>query len=238
MPSPRAELATARVVSVATIVLAVGLLLVSTLVLWDDFQERRDQRAMIDAGSMTALQDAQADLDIDVTRSLEGVAASGAELAERLSNSADRAPVALKAAVIEQRLSRTLPSLDRVIFQDTVNQVVGVDRFGSPTLSPENLGFDINAVRDRSEAFSDDQGGIFISDGFAAYFPVGEAGEQGWAVLILRSNTLAVGSKFERFADPGTVEPSITNDGEQSTMTAAIPFLETRSPSTDLPDAS
>ena len=226
MSSPRAEFSTARLVSVATIVLAVGLLIVSSLVLFDDFRERRDQRALIADSSIDALQADLEELEGDITRSLQAADAAGLDLAQRLDESEGSSSIALASAVNESELGRTLPSLDRVIYQDAVAQVAGVDRFGSQTTSPEAAGFNLNVAIGRSstEPFTSDQGQVFVSDGFAAYYPVGENASKGWVVLILRGDELAVDSRFERLANPGTVESSIENDGANSNLTVATPF--------------
>ncbi len=226
MSSPRAEFSTARLVSAATAVLAVGLLIVSSLVLFDDYRERRDQRALIAQGSEDALQESLDELEGDLARSLGAAENAGLELAAFLDDAEGSSNVTLSSAVLESQVSRTLPALDRVIYQDSVAQVVGVDRFGSPTTSPEGAGFNNQAAMNRSAAapFTNDQGQVFVSDGFAAYFPVGEGAEKGWVVLILHGNKLAVDSSFDRLAQAGTVERAITNDGANAELTAAVPF--------------
>ena len=194
MSSPRAEFSTARLVSVATIVLAFGLLIVSALVLFDDFQERRDQRALIVDSSEDALQDDLQELEVDITRSLQTAEDAGIALAQRLDDAEGSSEVALASAVIESAVGRTLPALDRVIYQDAVAQASGVDKFGSQTTSPEAAGFDLNVANGRAgtEPFTSDQGKVFVSDGFAAYYPVGQDASEGWLVLILSGNELAV----------------------------------------------
>ncbi len=226
MSSPRAEFTTARLVSAATIILAVGLLLVSSLVLFDDFRERRDQRALIAASSDDALQDDLAELEGDIARSLSVADEAGADLAQRLDEAEGASTVALSAAVIESAVGRTLPALDRVIFQDAVAQATGVDRFGSQTPSPEAAGFDLNVANGRSvaEPFTADTGRVFVSDGFGAYYPVGQNAIKGWVVLILRGDELAVDSTFDRLARGGAVESSISYDGADANMTVAVPF--------------
>lgn len=226
MPSPRAEFSTARLVSVATIVLAFGLLIVSSLVLLDDYQERRDQRALIADSSEDALQDDLDELKADITRSLQTAEDAGIDLAQRLDDAEGSSGVALAAAVIESALGRTLPALDRVIYQDAVAQASGVDKFGSQTTSPEAAGFDLNVASGRANAepFTSAQGKVFVSNGFAAYYPVAEDASKGWVVLILSGNELAVDSRFERLASSGAVESGITYNGAQASLTASVPF--------------
>jgi len=228
MPSPRAELTTARVVSVATIVLAVGLLIVSSLVLFDDYRDRRDERALADTSSIEALQESQVELEGDLERSLNAAVEAGRALADRIAEARLPSNVALSSAVQEESLSRTLPALDRVIYQDAVNELAGVDRFGSPTTNPVNQGFDPSVLQGRSgsEPFSDAQGQLFISDGFASYFPVGEDASRGWVVLILRGNALAVDSRYTQLAAPGAVEAGIENVGGDSRISVAVPYTD------------
>jgi len=226
MSSPRAEFSTARLVLVATIVLAFGLLIVSSLVLFDDYQERRDQRALIVNSSEEALQDDLQELEGDLDRSLRTAEDAGIDLAQRLDDAEGSSGVALASAVIESAVGRILPALDRVIYQDAVAQASGVDRFGSQTTSPEAAGFDLNVAigRASAEPFTSDQGKVFVSDGFAAYYPVGEGASKGWVVLILSGNVLAVDSSFERLARGGAVGSDITYDGADANLTASVPF--------------
>jgi len=228
MPSPRSEFSTARVVSAATIFLAIGLLLLSALVLYDDFKERRDQRARVEAVSVDALADSLEELEADVTRSLAGVLAAGEELATRVNDAPSASAIALASGVIESQLGRTLPALDRVIFQDTVGQVLGVDRFGNQTTSPEASGFDrrVTLTQGGTEIFADDQGSVFMSDGVAVYFPVGEDAAKGWLTLILRGDQLAVDSRFNQLAPAGTFETTISTNGGDADLIAAVPFAQ------------
>jgi diguanylate cyclase (GGDEF)-like protein/PAS domain S-box-containing protein len=226
MSSPRAEFSTARLVSVATIVLAVGLLIVSSLVLFDDYKERRDQRSLISESSEESIQASLEELEADVARSLGAAEDAGTDLAERLDDAEGASIVALASAVLESQVGRTIPALDRVIYQDSVAQVVGVDRFGSQTTSPESAGFSLEAATSRtsSESFTNDQGQVFVSDGFAAYFPVGEDAAKGWVVLILHGDELAVDSQFDRLERLDSVESAIINDGANANLTVSAPF--------------
>ncbi len=228
MSSPRAEFSTARLVSVATMVLAVGLLLVSTLVLLDDFRERRDQRVLVAQGSEEALQESLDRLEIDLERSLDGAHEAGLGLAAFLDDAEGSSSVALASAVKEAQVSRTVPALDRVIYQDAVAQVVGVDRFGNATTSPEGAGFNNQVAMNRTTSmpFTNDQGQMFVSDGFAVYYPAGEDGDRGWVVLILHGDELAVDSSYEGLARSGSVEASIKHDGGNAILTAAVPFAD------------
>ena len=227
MSSPRAELSAARLVFIATIVLAIGVLLVGSLVLFDDYRERRDARALVTASSDDVLQDDLAELEGDIARSLDRASAAGADLAQRLEDADGSSSVALSSAVIESAVGRTLPALDRVIFQDAVAQASGVDRFGSQTSSPEAAGFDLSVASARisPEPFTAATGQVFVSDGFGAYFPVGENASSGWVVLILRGDELAVDSRFSRLVAGGTVESSIDYDGADANLMVSVPFV-------------
>ena len=227
MSSPRAEFSTARLVSVATIVLAVGLLIVSSLVLFDDYKERRDERALRAESSEEALEESLAELEADLSRSLAAADDIGNELANFIGAAVGTSEDTLAAAVLETNLGRTFPPLDRVIYQDSVAQIVGVDRFGIPTLDPTSQGFNsaVAAGRTPVEPFTNGQGDVFVSDGFAAYYPVGEEGALGWVVLILHGDKLAVDSSFDRIAAGGTTESEINNDGANANLSASVPFI-------------
>lgn len=228
MPSPRSDFSTARVVSVATIVLAIGLLLVSALVLFEDFKDRRDERALAAATSVEALEGTLEQLESDLTNSLASAEQAGITLAASLnettqSGGSTSSAAALAGAVIEAQVARTVPSLDRVIYQDAVREVVGVDRFGSQTISPESSGFNPGVAYGRTtrEPFSDGQGRLFVSDGISSYYPVGD---DAWVVLVLRGDSLAVDSSYERLAAPNQVPSLIDNDGATAELRAAVPY--------------
>lgn len=228
MPSPRSEFFTARLVSLATIVLALGLLLVSSLVLFDDFKERRDQRAEAAATSVEALEGTLDQLEADLQNSLASAEQAGVTLAASLTQSEQSAgqrssAAALAGAVIEAQVARTVPALDRVIYQDAVREVVGVDRFGSQTISPVSSGFspEVALGRTTREPFSDGQGRVFVSDGIASYYPVGE---DAWVVLVLRGDTLAVDSAYERLAAPTQIPSSVEDNGGTADLRAAVPY--------------
>lgn len=227
MPSPRSELTTARIVTIATAVLALGLLLTSALVLWDDYQARRDQRKVVASTSVEALSGSLDELEVDLTRSLQFVEASGVDLAERVQDATGSSQVALTTAVKESLVGRTMPELDRVIYQDAVAQVFGVDRFGNQTTSPVSAGFDPNVATSRNpiESFADGQGSVFLSDGLAAYFPLGDDAENGWLVMILHGDQLAVDSRYRQIAPSGQIETGLETSDAQATLTAAVPFL-------------
>ena len=164
MASPRAEFRTARLVVIATIVLALGVLIVGTLTLLDDYQSRSDQRALASSTSEESLEERLATLDEDLSRSLAVVEEAGLNLADRISVSEDAGEVALVAAVIDAQLGRTVPALDRIIYQDAVAEVFGVDEFGSPTASPLESGYNTNVANSRppDEPFADRQGQAYF----------------------------------------------------------------------------
>jgi len=211
---------------VATVVLAIGLALVSALVLFDDFQDRRDQRAFVHESSEGALIASLTELEEDLARSLGTAEEAGVQLAERLNDAIDSSEVALASAVKEDSLGRTLPALNRVLYLDAVADLVGVDRFGNKTGDPGSSGFDRTVMLNRStnEPFSDLEGQVFLSDGIASYFPVGENADRGWVVLILEGDGLAVDSVFDRLTPGGQVEASIRNDGADASLVAAVPY--------------
>jgi len=211
---------------VATIVLAVGLLLVSSLVLFDDFRDRRDQRALVETSSEESLRESLDELEGDLKRSLAAAEEVGDALAEYLADTPDSSAVALASAVKDESVGRTLPALNRVIYQDSVAEVVTVDRFGNRAPDAVAAGYDRAVVLGRTDfsPFSDDRGNVFVSDGFSSYFPVGENADRGWLVLILQGDDLAVDSTYDRLTPAGAVESSISNDGPNAIITAAVPF--------------
>lgn len=218
---------TARLVSAATILLALGLLVVGSLALFDDFQERRDARAALESASEEPLQESLDELEQQLLRSLTEAEAAGLDLAERIDAADGTSEVILQIAVEDAQVGRTLPALDRVVFQDTVAQVVGVDRFGSETRNPQGAGFDIQVANSKfpAEPFVDAQGRVFLSDGIAAYFPVGEQVSKGWVVLILHGGMLAVDSSFDELAPVDTLQSQVSKSSDAATLTAVVPFL-------------
>ena len=227
MASPRAEFRTARIVVIATVVLALGVLIVGTLLLLDDFQSRSDQRDLASSTSTESLEERLATLDEDLTRSLAVVEEAGFDIADRIAESEDTGNVALAAAVIDSQVGRTVPAIDRVIYQDAVAEVFGVDEFGSPTASPLESNYNTNVANSKppDEAFADLQGQVYFEDGLAAYFPVPVKG--GWAVLVLRGDEMAVGSRFVELADGGSTSSAVELGDESATLRAAQPFLDT-----------
>ena len=226
MASPRAEFRTARLVVVATIVLALGVLIVGTLMLLDDYQTRSDQRALASSTSEESLEQRLATLDEDLDRGLAAVEEAGLNLADRISASEDTGDVALASAVIDAQLGRTLPALDRVIYQDAVAAVFGVDEFGSPTASPLESNYNTNVANSRppDEPFADRQGQVYFEDGIAAYYPVPVKG--GWVVLILQGNEMAAGSTFTELAEAGSVGSAVELGTEAAVLRAAQPFVD------------
>ncbi|MEM7095562.1 MAG: EAL domain-containing protein [Actinomycetota bacterium] len=224
MASPRVEFRTARVVVVATVVLALGVIVVGALSLFDDFQSRSDQRQLASSTSNESLDDRLASVDDDLARSLALTEEAGIELAERLSVADEAGDVALAAAVIDGELGLRLRALDRIFYQDTVAQVFGVDEFGSPLGDDVVAGFDVASALRRVDGamFADGQGMAWVENGIAAYFPLTE--EQGWVVMILRGDDLAVGGTFERLTDLGAVESEVRLFDESGELVSAQPF--------------
>jgi len=222
MTSPRSEFSTARLVTLATIVLAVGLALLAALALFNDFQDRRSARAAFAQGSEAALEDDIDDLETTISRALRVANEAGIDIATRLDESEGSSELALAEAVDASGVGSTLPSLDRVIYQDAVAQVFGVDRFASRTISPTAAGFDPQVAIGATGPFADTQGEIFADDGIAAYYPVGTG--QGWAVLILRGDDLAGASDFVGLDAAGTSETGISFDGDIANLDVTVPF--------------
>ena len=81
MASPRVEFRTARLVVVATVVLALAVLVIGTLLLVDDFRTRRDQRQLAEDTSVEALQERLDGLDADLGRALAAIEDAGAAVA-------------------------------------------------------------------------------------------------------------------------------------------------------------
>ena len=133
MASPRSEFSTARVVSIATVVLAIGLLLLTALVLFNDYRDRRDERAAFKNGSESALNETLTDAEMAIERALLVADEAGQDLALRIAEIDAPGDVALAAAVDAAEVDKTVPALERVIYQDAVAQVFGVDRFASRT---------------------------------------------------------------------------------------------------------
>lgn len=227
MASPRAEFRTARIVVIATVVLALGVLIVGTLVLLDDFQSRSDQRDLASSTSIESLDERLVTLEEDLSRSLAVVEDAGFGIAERIAASEDPGNVALAAAVIDAQVGRTVPAIDRVIYQDAVAEVFGVDEFGSPTASPLESNYNTNVANSQppDQAFADLQGQLYFEDGLAAYFPVPAKG--GWAVLILRGDEMAVGSRFVELADGGSRASEVELGDDSAMLQAVQPFLDT-----------
>jgi len=214
-------------VTLATVALAIGVAILSALVLFGDFQERRQLRQDIDELSESSLEESLEELEGDIVRSLDSAHSAGTRIAEILSDSTEIPEIALASAVIDAGLGRTLPALDRVIYQDAVAQVVGVDQFGNPTFGPEQSGYDPEVPIERAgrEPFSDSQGEEFVTNGFATYFPVGEGENQnGWVVLILSGDELAVDSSFLGLVAPGSRRSSIDIAGSEASLTVAQPY--------------
>ena len=226
MASPRSEFRTARIVVVATIVLALGVLIVGTLALLDDFQDRRDQRELVESTSTASLEERLTTLDDDLSRALAAVEEAGVTIAEGIGASESQGAVALASAVIDAELGQTIPALDRVIYQDAVASVYGVDEFGSPTASPLESNYNTNVANRRplDEPFVDRQGQVYFEDGLAAYYPVPDKG--GWAVLILRGNQMAAGSTFVELAPAGSALSTVDLGTDSATLRAAQPFVD------------
>jgi len=239
MPTPRSEFSSARLVTAATVVLACGLILLSGLVLLSDFQQRRDARALADASSSQALDGALERFEEELANSLRAAEVAGQDIAASLSEAADNdqatdedglpSVAALAGAVIDAEVARAIPAVEQVIFTvDSAGglpEVVGVDRFGSRNISPATIGFNSSVAFERSvmEPFSG-QGSDFSEDGIASYYPVGENAEDGWVVLILSGERLAVGSDYERLAAPNQIQSGVDDNGSSATLRASIPY--------------
>ena len=221
MASPRVEFRTARLVVVATAVLALAVLVVGTFLLVDDFQTRRDQRELAEATSVEPLRELLAGLDADLAGALGAIEDAGVALAAEVGASGEQGDVALAAAVSNSQVAGTVPSLAIVLHQDQVAQVFAVDEFGSPVANPRDQGYDTRrAIDDPSkEMFADDQGRLFLDDGIAIYFPVGR--EQGWIVLVVSGDELAPGSEFVGLAPAGQVESEVAYQGDTADLVSA-----------------
>jgi len=211
MAAPRSDFRSARLIAIATAILAIALLISGAMVLWGDYHDRSNNQVALDQTTDEALDGQLDDLSEDLRRSVEVAVEAGTAVADRL-NSAEDPTLELSAAVVDGQLGRTLPALDRVLYQDLVARVVGVDEFGSPTGNPVDSGFDPGVAVSRSdrEVFVDRQGMRYVDDGVAAYFPVGE--DRGWAIFILSGDNLATGGKFVGLAERGSTEASVTLD--------------------------
>ena len=77
MASPRVEYRTARLVVVATAVLALAVSVIGTMLLIDDFQTRRDQRQLAEETSVESLSDRLDELDADLARALSAIEEAG-----------------------------------------------------------------------------------------------------------------------------------------------------------------
>ena len=110
MASPRVEFRTARLVVVATAVLALAVLVVGTFLLVDDFQTRRDQRELAEATSVEPLRELLAGLDADLAGALGAIEDAGVALAAEVGASGEQGDVALAAAVSNSCLLYTSPS--------------------------------------------------------------------------------------------------------------------------------
>ena len=228
MSTEQSEHAPSRVVVASTILLAVAIFIVGALVLFDDVQDRRDQQAAFDATTEEALVDDFEVLRGDIERSLNTADQAGRDLALAVGEIGDSSGGALSAAVIESEVVQTVRALDQVVYQNGVGEVFGVDRFGSSLDDATNAGFDVRVAIARSvkESFVDRQGQNFMDDGIAAYYPVGENASQGWVVLILRGNDLAVDSTFSRIGRVGETESSTVFSEDIANLTVALPFAD------------
>lgn len=226
MASPRADFRAARLLAITTAILVIGLIVAGSLWIYDDFKQRRDNNRAVEATTSTALDDRLNRFDADLARSLDAVERAGTTIADSLARSDLDDDVALSAAVVDGQYGRTLPALDRVIYQDSVARLSGVDEFGSVLADPAESGFDTRVLAARSDRtpFVDRQGSRFSDDGLAAYFPVGEG--DGWVTLILLGDQLAVGGNFVQLQTPGTTADTVSFADEVGRIVAAEPLLD------------
>ena len=228
MSSARSDLTATRLVTAATVVLAIAIAILGAFLLWDDIQDRRDQQAHVEGTNDEALAADLDELRADIERTLATVDVSGTELAAMIAASSLPSEAALQSAVVELNLGSTIRSIDRVIYQDSVGQVFGVDGFGATTMSPEGAGFDSRIAVGRAikESFVDGQSQTFLSDGLAAYYPVGDGASDGWAVLIVSGDALAVDAMFTRLGPAGSTQSGVNFADDTANIVAAVPFAD------------
>lgn len=228
MSSAKAEFRAARIVMVATILLALGILVIGVLSLWSDFNDRRAERAAATETSESALTMRLSDYSDEVARRAALVESTGESIAQRIEDAGNESPaLALQLALSDGEFGRALNELEYVLFQDTVAQVFAVDRFGSPMDAP--VGYDTRTLTRRDDApapFVDQQDFQVGVGQISAFFPVGNDAAQGWVGLGLVADELTLDGSFDGFGDAAEAQDTLDLGGDAAVLRTEQPFLD------------
>ncbi len=191
MASLRSEYRLTRLLGLAAVALVAGVAIVGAAWVLGDYRERSDQREAINASSDDALSNDAERFSVDVSRTMAAAETATIEIQKAFEAlGVSRSVDDLSSVVAAANLALSVPAVDQIVYQNSVAEIVTVDRFGTmigatlPRYDPN-----VPLVRRPAEAFTIEGGGFGDDGAVISFLPLD--GGDSWLGIVFRADELA-----------------------------------------------